>query len=64
MIKKIKRFPQFLREVKGELKKVSWSTREELVSATFVVIIASIFLTVYIASIDLILSNIVKYFLK
>jgi preprotein translocase subunit SecE len=64
MIKKIKNFPRFLKEVKGELKKVSWSTREELISAAFIVIVASIFLTIYIAGIDFILSNIIRYFLK
>ncbi len=64
MIKKIKKFPQFLREVRGELKKVSWSTREELVSTTFVVIIASAILTAYIAGIDFILTKLLQYFLR
>lgn len=64
MIRKIKSFPKFLREVKNELKKVSWSTREELVSATIVVVIAAAILTGYIAGIDVILSKIIQYFLK
>lgn len=64
MIGKLKKFPQFMNEVQGELKKVNWSTREELINATAVVIVVSTFLTVYIYGIDVLLSHIIRYFLK
>ena len=66
--KKISQFPRkiprFLKEVRSELKKVSWSTREELMNATWVVILASALLTAYIAGIDVFLSKVIQYFLK
>lgn len=64
MIAKIKRFPQFLKEVQNELKKVNWSSREQLVNTAIIVVIASACLTLYIAVIDSILLNAVKSFLK
>ncbi len=51
-IRNITHFPTFLREVKGELKKVSWSSRRDLIAATVVVLVASAFLTLYIYIVD------------
>ncbi len=64
MFKKIKDFPKFINEVHAELKKVSWSSREELMNAAVIVIIASVFLTAYIAGIDMILSKLIQNFLR
>jgi len=47
----------FLREVKVELNKVSWSTRKELVGSTIVVIIITLILAFYIGLIDILLSK-------
>ncbi|MCD6229133.1 MAG: preprotein translocase subunit SecE [Candidatus Omnitrophota bacterium] len=60
----MKKFPRFLKEVREELKKVNWSSREELITATVVVIIASVILTLYIAGIDAILTKIIQGFFK
>ena len=54
------RFKNFLGETKIEMKKVTWPTKAELKDATRVVIVASFILTVFIAVIDQILSNIIK----
>ena len=64
MFSKIKKFPGFLKEVQSELKKVNWPTREGLMSATWIVIFASIILTSYIAGIDTILTKVMQHFLK
>jgi len=64
MFKKIKKFPQFLKEVKAELKKVNWSTKEEVFTATIVVIIVTAFLTLYIFGIDSIFTKLVEYLLR
>ena len=64
MLKKIKRFPQFLKEVKAELKKVNWSTKEELFAATIVMIIVTAFLTLYVFGVDSIFTKLVKYLLR
>ena len=63
-IRAIKRFPTFLKEVRLELKKVSWSTRQELISATIVVLIGAVFLTAYILLIDTGLSKAMEMFLR
>ncbi len=43
---------QFLREVKGEMKKVSWPNRQELVSSTIVIIITVAIVVLYIGVVD------------
>ncbi|MCI0404492.1 MAG: preprotein translocase subunit SecE [candidate division Zixibacteria bacterium] len=49
----------FFTEVATELKKVSWSTRQELIESTWVVIISSALLGFFISGIDLVLSRII-----
>jgi preprotein translocase subunit SecE len=43
---------QYLREVRGELKKVAWPTRKEVVNSTIVVLIAVVFMTTLIFGFD------------
>jgi preprotein translocase subunit SecE len=43
----------FLREVRAELKKVTWPGRDEVVSTTFVVIATSVFFGFYLWALDL-----------
>lgn len=43
----------YFREVQNELKKVSWTSREELIFCTKVVILATIFLGFAIYAVDL-----------
>jgi len=50
----------FLKEVKVELKKVSWSTRHELIGSTMVVILATAIMAVFIGVIDILLSHILR----
>ena len=48
---------QFVAEVIIELKKVSWPTRKELMDSTWIVLIASIALAVFIGAADFVLSK-------
>lgn len=64
MIKKIKGIPKFLTEVKGELKKVNWSSRRELISAAIIVVIVSGLVTLYIFFVDMGLSRVVQAILR
>ncbi|MDP8290116.1 MAG: preprotein translocase subunit SecE [Candidatus Susulua stagnicola] len=64
MIKKIKGIPGFFKEVKEELKKVSWSSRHELMAAATIVVIITSLLTAYIAFVDLGLSRLVQILLR
>ena len=47
----------FLNEVKAELSKVSWSTRQELVGSTIVVITITLIMGLFIGLLDLLLSK-------
>lgn len=48
---------KFFSEVTVELKKVSWSTRQELVDATWIVLLSSLFLGIFIGCTDFVLSK-------
>jgi preprotein translocase subunit SecE len=43
---------QYLSEVRGELKKVAWPTKKEVVNSTIVVLIAVVFMTTLIFGLD------------
>ena len=55
-----KKITNFFKEVKLELNKVSWSTRQELVSSTMVVITVTFIMAAFIGVIDIILSHILR----
>lgn len=61
---KINDAKQFVIEARGELKKVTWPTRQQATSATWVVILLSIFIAIYLGLVDLGLSRLVKYILR
>ncbi len=48
---------KFFMEVVAELKKVSWSTKQELVEATWIVLVSSAVLGVFIGMTDFVLSK-------
>ena len=60
----IKRISAFLTEVRGELAKVSWSTRDELLGSTSVVLVFTALLAVFIGVIDFLLSFVLKIIFK
>ena len=55
---------KFLGQVKSELKKVAWPSREELVSSTIVVLVSTILLAVFIGICDLVLSRVVNFLIS
>ncbi|MCC3145097.1 preprotein translocase subunit SecE [Halanaerobium sp. Z-7514] len=50
---------KFIKQVRGELKKVNWPNKKELTSNTLVVILTVIALIIFIGIIDLTLANII-----
>jgi len=54
----------FLKEVRAELSKVSWSTRQELLASTALVIVVTGIMTVFIGIVDLILSRFLSVVFK
>ena len=51
-----KRFSNFLREVRSEVKKVTWPSRREVYNTTVVVIIAMVFFGFYLYFMDAVFS--------
>jgi len=60
----VKRIKEFFREVKIEIKKVVYPSREELIGSTWVVIITSIMISIFLGVVDLGLSKLVKIALR
>ena len=61
MIGKIK---NFISEVGVELKKVSWATRQELIDATWIIIVSTAFFGIFICVTDLIVSRLLTLFVR
>jgi preprotein translocase subunit SecE len=54
------RLQAFLAEVRAELKKVSWPSWAELRSATAVVIVSTLLVTVFVVIVDFLLDKVMK----
>ncbi len=54
---------QFFREVRVELKKVTWPSRKETIASTSVVLITVILIAFFLGIVDLGLSRLIKVFL-
>jgi preprotein translocase subunit SecE len=67
-MEKIKEFwqkaKQFFREVRVELKKVTWPSRKETIASTSVVLITVILVSFFLGIVDLGLSRLIKIFLE
>jgi len=57
MVKIFSKIIGFVKEVKAELGKVAWSTKQELLGSTAVVIVTTCIMTLFVWVIDLILSK-------
>jgi preprotein translocase subunit SecE len=57
-----KRFINFLKDTKAELKKVTWPSRNEVTSTTIVVVIATVFFGFYLFFMDVIFSWLISHF--
>ena len=58
----LSKIQQFFKDVKTEMNKVAWPTKQELMNSTMVVIVVSIIFTVFIFLSDMVISEIVKLF--
>lgn len=60
----IRRLQDFLKDVQGEMKKVSWPSRKDTIASTAVVIVTVILIALFLGLIDLVLSKVVGGLLK
>ena len=54
---------QFFREVRVELRKVNWPSRQETMASTVVVIVLVFLVSTYLGLVDIGLSRLIKYIL-
>jgi preprotein translocase subunit SecE len=55
---------QYFKEVRVELTKVTWPTREEATHLTMIIIVASLVVGLYIGGLDLAFTSLLGTFLK
>ncbi|MBD3346217.1 MAG: preprotein translocase subunit SecE [Chitinivibrionales bacterium] len=60
----MKKFIQYLKDVRVEMSKVSWPSRDELISATVLVSVLSIIVAICVKAFDLALSRVLNIFLS
>ncbi len=60
MLSKVRKF---FGEIKVELSKVTWSTRQELANAVVIVLVAMVFLAVFVGIVDLFFSQLIRLIL-
>ena len=54
----------FLRDVHLELKRVTWPNKQQTMSATMVVIVATLIVSAYLGVVDLVLARLVSFVLR
>ena len=63
-MKKIEKLFQFIKDTQTELKKVNWTSREELMGSTSIVIVTCVLTAIFIGIIDVMLSTAVTFIFK
>jgi preprotein translocase subunit SecE len=58
------RITNFLKGVRGEVSRVSWPTRNEVISMTGLIVLFVIILTIYIWGVDTIVQGILRFFIE
>jgi len=56
----LKRMGAFLRDIRGEMKKVSWPSRNDMIKTTIAVIVISLFFGIYLFGVDFIFVRIFR----
>ncbi len=55
---------EFLAEVRGEMKRVTWPTSREVYATTIVVILTSVFFGLYLFGVDLVWGSAVNWIIR
>ena len=59
-----KKISQFLREVKSEMKKVTWPTKSYTINTTIVVLVATTIITLFLYVCDVGLARVISQLIK
>ncbi len=55
---------QFLKEVRQEVRKVTWPTKAETIRYSIMVIVASLVVAAYLGGVDYVVSSLLKGFIQ
>ncbi len=55
---------QFLKEVRQEVRKVTWPTKAETIRYSIMVVVASLVVAVYLGGVDYVVTNLLERFIQ
>ena len=55
---------RFLREVRGEIRKVTWPQQKEVIGSTVVVIVSVGIMSIFLGLVDFVLQSLLTYIIK
>ncbi len=55
---------QFLKEVRQEVRKVTWPTKAETIRYSAMVIVASLIVAIYLGGVDYVVANLLERFIR
>jgi preprotein translocase subunit SecE len=56
----VKRLRAYLRDVRGEMKKVTWPSRADMIKTTIAVIVISLFFGIYLFGVDFVFARVFR----
>lgn len=60
----LERIIGYLKGVRGEVDRVSWPSRSEVISLTALILLLVVILTIYIWGVDTILQAVIRFFVQ
>jgi len=60
----VERIVNYFKSVRAEVARVSWPTRNEVISLTFLILLLVVVLTVYIWGVDGVLGTLLRLFVR
>jgi preprotein translocase subunit SecE len=60
----LERITNYLKGVRGEVDRVSWPSRSEVISLTALILLLVVILTIYIWGVDTILQAVIRFFVQ
>ena len=58
------RITNYLKGVRSEVDRVSWPTRNEVISFTVLILVLVVILTIYIWGVDTIIQGVIRFFVQ
>ncbi len=63
-MEKIDKAKQFFSDAKQELKKVSWPSKQQTITSTWVVFAVTFVLAIFLGLVDVVLSKLITYIIR